>query len=63
MGGKALRLIITDEDASMKSTIRTILLDTVHRLCMWHIMKKVPEKVGHPINYDRAFWYALNTCV
>jgi hypothetical protein len=34
MGGKAPRLIITDEDASMKSAIRTILPDTIHRFCM-----------------------------
>jgi transposase-like protein len=55
MGGKAPRLIITDEDASMKSAIRTILPDTVHMFCMWHIMEKVPEKVGPPINHDRTF--------
>jgi zinc finger SWIM domain-containing protein 3 len=34
MGGKSPRLIITDEDASMKSTIRTILVCFEH-LCMW----------------------------
>jgi hypothetical protein len=56
------RGLITDEDASMKSAIRITLPDTVHRLCMWHIMEKVPEKVGPPINHDRAFWSALNTC-
>jgi hypothetical protein len=32
MGGKPLRLIITDKDSSMKSSIRTILPDTIHRL-------------------------------
>ncbi|XP_025791252.1 protein FAR-RED IMPAIRED RESPONSE 1-like [Panicum hallii] len=63
MGGKAPRLIITDEDASMKSAIRTILPDTVHRFCMWHIMEKFSEKVGPPINHDKEFWAALNNCV
>jgi hypothetical protein len=62
MGGKAPRLIITDEDASMKLAIRTILPDTIHRFCMWHIMEKVPEKVG-PTNHDKEFWATLNTCV
>jgi hypothetical protein len=61
MWGKALRLIITDEDASIKSVIRTILSDTLHRFCMWHIMEKVPKKIGPPINHERAFWSALNT--
>jgi transposase-like protein len=59
MGGKALRLIITDKVASMKSAIRTILPNTIHRFCMWHIM----EKVGPPTNHDNKFWAALNTCV
>jgi hypothetical protein len=63
MGGKAPRLIITDEDASIKSAIRTTLPDTIHRLCMWHIMEKVSEKVGHPTSHDKEFWDALNTCV
>jgi hypothetical protein len=63
MGGKAPRLIITDEAASMKSTIRTILPNTTHRFCMWHIMEKVPEKVGPPLNHEKDFWVALNNCV
>jgi hypothetical protein len=34
MGGKAQRLIITDEDASMKSAIIFIFPDIVHIFCM-----------------------------
>jgi hypothetical protein len=63
MGGKAPRLIITDEDASMKSTIRSIFPNTIHRFCMWHIMEKMPEKVSFPTNQDKQFWKDLNECV
>jgi hypothetical protein len=63
MGGNAPRIIITDEDASMKSAIRSILPDTIHRFCMWHIMEKMPEKVGPPTNRDKHFWEDLNKCV
>jgi hypothetical protein len=63
MGGKNLRLIIIYEDASMKSSIRTILSDTIHKYCMWHIMEKVPKKVGPLLNHDKEFWAALNNCV
>jgi transposase-like protein len=59
MGGKAIRFIITDEDASMKSAIRSVLPDTIHRFCMWHIMEKVLEKVGPPINHDKYFFGVL----
>ncbi|KAL2934516.1 Protein FAR1-RELATED SEQUENCE 5 [Bienertia sinuspersici] len=40
--------LITDQDPAMKITIERVFdsARTRHRLCMWHIMKKVPEKVG-----------------
>ena len=55
MGGAAPHLITTDEDASMMSAIAQILPDTAHRFCMWHIMEKVPEKVGPSIRNDDFF--------
>jgi hypothetical protein len=63
MGGKATRLIITDEDTSMKSAIRFIFPDIVHRFCMWHIMEKMSENFGFPTNKDKHFWADLNECV
>ena len=63
MGGVAPHLIITDEDVSMKAAIAQILLDTVHRLCMWHIMEKVPERVRPSVREDEDFWKLLNKCV
>ncbi|KAL2942649.1 Protein FAR1-RELATED SEQUENCE 5, partial [Bienertia sinuspersici] len=38
--------IITDQDPAMKIAIERVFDSsrTRHRLCMWHIMKKVPEK-------------------
>ena len=62
-GGVAPHLIITDEDASMKAAIAQVLPNTTHRLCMWHIMDKVPEKVGPDIKNDEDFWKLLNECV
>ncbi|KAK1262793.1 Protein FAR-RED IMPAIRED RESPONSE 1 [Acorus gramineus] len=38
--------IITDEDAAMGVAIARTLPQTHHRFCIWHIMKKLPEKVG-----------------
>jgi hypothetical protein len=63
MGGVLPHLIITDEDASMKAAISKILPDTTHRLCMWHIMDKVPEKVRPSLREDQDFWDRLNSCV
>jgi len=63
MGGAAPHLIVTDECASMKAAINQILPNTTHRLCMWHIMEKVPERVSPSLREDREFWDALNSCV
>ncbi|XP_021764605.1 uncharacterized protein LOC110729193 [Chenopodium quinoa] len=34
-----------------------------HRFCMWHIMKKVPEKVGRAITQETDFLKKLCACV
>lgn len=53
MVGKAPAYIVTDEDASMRAAIASVLPNTIHRLCMWHIMKKLPEKIdAHLLNND-----------
>jgi hypothetical protein len=54
MGGATPQLIITNEDASMKVAIGMILPKTTHRLCMWHIMDKIPEKVGPSMSAFRT---------
>jgi hypothetical protein len=55
MGGVAPHLIIIDENASIKAAISQILPNTAHRLCMWYIMEKVPEKVGPTIRNNEDF--------
>ncbi|XP_041001739.1 protein FAR-RED ELONGATED HYPOCOTYL 3-like [Juglans microcarpa x Juglans regia] len=40
------KAIITDQDKAMKNAIAISFPETRHRLCLWHILKKVPEKLG-----------------
>ena len=44
MHGQAPNGIIIDEDRGMQTTIEIIFLNTKHRWCLWHILKKLPEK-------------------
>ncbi|GJX20255.1 FAR1 DNA binding domain, zinc finger, SWIM-type, MULE transposase domain containing protein [Tanacetum coccineum] len=44
--GSALKVAVTDQDPAMKNAIEEIFPDSTHRLCMWHIMKKLSGKVG-----------------
>ncbi|KAH9681032.1 protein FAR1-RELATED SEQUENCE [Citrus sinensis] len=38
--------IITYQDRAMQKAIENVFPTTRHRWCLWHIMKKVPEKLG-----------------
>ncbi|XP_076934039.1 protein FAR1-RELATED SEQUENCE 6-like [Bidens hawaiensis] len=43
--GHAPKVVVTDQDPAMKQAIAAVFPNTRHRLCMWHIMKKVADKL------------------
>jgi len=45
MYNKAPQGIVTDQCKAMRNAIKLVFLITRHRLCLWHIMKKIPEKL------------------
>ncbi|KAK9053923.1 hypothetical protein SSX86_024998 [Deinandra increscens subsp. villosa] len=42
---KQPNLVLTDQDAAMKKAIDRIFNESKHRVCMWHIMRKLPSKI------------------
>lgn len=46
MRSKEPTCLITDQDPAMGIAIKNIFKDTQHRFCMWHIMRKMSEKIG-----------------
>ncbi|XP_035543634.1 protein FAR-RED ELONGATED HYPOCOTYL 3-like [Juglans regia] len=63
MDGIAPKAIITDQDRAMKNAIATVFPETRHRLCLWHILKKVPEKLGSYAAYRSGLKTQLMKCV
>jgi hypothetical protein len=63
MGGAEPSLMITDECASMISALGTVFPTTKHRLCMWHIMNKVGEKVSPYLKTNEDFHDRLGLVV
>ncbi|KAL2894424.1 Protein FAR1-RELATED SEQUENCE 5 [Bienertia sinuspersici] len=57
--------IITDQDPAMKIAIERVFDSsrTRHSLCMWHIMKKIPEKVGPTLAQNEDFMSEFCNCV
>ncbi|XP_020966746.1 protein FAR1-RELATED SEQUENCE 5-like [Arachis ipaensis] len=49
--GSPPQAIITDQCKSMFGAIKNVLPDTRHRWCIWHIMKKIPHKLGGYARY------------
>ncbi|CAI9296587.1 unnamed protein product [Lactuca saligna] len=43
--GKQPILVLSDEDPMMKNAIANVFLESIHRLCMWHITSKLPLKI------------------
>ncbi|XP_058111164.1 protein FAR1-RELATED SEQUENCE 5-like [Magnolia sinica] len=63
MGGKLPKAIITDQDPAIAAAIASVFPNTEHRLCMWHIVQKLPEKLGKVINENPSFNTDWRNCV
>ena len=43
MPGNPPSTIITNDDKTIAKAIADVLPNATHRLCMWHLLQKVPE--------------------
>ncbi|KAK1559828.1 hypothetical protein Q3G72_018862 [Acer saccharum] len=59
MDGITPKVIIIDQDRAMKNAIAIVFPTTRHRFCLWHILKKVPEKLGSYASYKTGMKSAL----
>ncbi|KAL7123552.1 hypothetical protein ACP275_01G112600 [Erythranthe tilingii] len=48
------KCIITVQCESIKIAIRVLMLNTIHRYCLWHIMSKVPQKFKGVAEYNNV---------
>ncbi|KAF4369785.1 hypothetical protein G4B88_022170 [Cannabis sativa] len=48
MGGVTPKTVVTDGDQAIRHAINVTMLEVVHRLCYWHIHKKVAIAVKDP---------------
>ncbi|XP_022889129.1 protein FAR1-RELATED SEQUENCE 5-like [Olea europaea var. sylvestris] len=55
MHGQSPNAIITDQDRAMQNAIGIIFPSTTQRWCLWHILKKLPEKFGCHVDKGMIF--------
>jgi hypothetical protein len=63
MGGHKPILIITHQDQAMTNAVAEVFEESSHRFCMWHILKKLSEKVGGSLNENKSFMNCLKSCI
>lgn len=63
MDGSHPKVIISDQCPAMKIAIEKVFPGTPHRLCTWHIMKKLREKISAGMWQDKEFKKRFNNCV
>ncbi|XP_021756882.1 protein FAR-RED IMPAIRED RESPONSE 1-like [Chenopodium quinoa] len=61
--GREPSCIIIDQDPTMGIAIEKVFTKTKHRLCMWHVMRKVPEKLGTAFCNETDFLKKLSAVV
>eukprot|EP00268_Persea_americana_P060800 TRINITY_DN7621_c0_g1_i17.p1 TRINITY_DN7621_c0_g1~~TRINITY_DN7621_c0_g1_i17.p1 ORF type:complete len:688 (+),score=91.08 TRINITY_DN7621_c0_g1_i17:321-2384(+) len=60
MSGSPPNAIITDQDKAMQNAIEIVFPKAQHRWCLWHILKKVPEKLREYNDYESIKFHLLN---
>ncbi|XP_018859556.2 protein FAR1-RELATED SEQUENCE 1-like [Juglans regia] len=55
--------MITDQDRAMKSAIAIVFPETRHRYFLWHIMCKLPEKLGSHAQFNARLKTDLQTAL
>ncbi|PRQ30067.1 putative transcription factor FAR family [Rosa chinensis] len=63
MGGRAPRVILTDQDKFLKEAIAEVFPDSRHCFCLWHILGKIHEKLGYVIRQHDQFMEKFNKCI
>lgn len=63
MGGKAPKVIITDQDKALKLAIEEVFPNTRHCFALWHILEKIPETLAHVIKRHENFLAKFNKCI
>ncbi|CAA2966309.1 FAR-RED IMPAIRED RESPONSE 1 isoform X1 [Olea europaea subsp. europaea] len=63
MGGKAPKVIITDQDKALKSAIEEVFPYSRHCFSLWHILERIPETLAHVIKQHKNFMKKFNKCI
>ncbi|KAJ8437687.1 hypothetical protein Cgig2_028625 [Carnegiea gigantea] len=57
------KIVITNQNPTIRQAIADVFETSIHRLCIWHIMRKLPNMVGCMLNGCEDFIECIKGCV
>ncbi|ONI17908.1 hypothetical protein PRUPE_3G186100 [Prunus persica] len=63
MGGQCPKLVITDQDQTLKAAIDEVFPHARHCFTLWNILEKIPETLAHVIKRHENFLPKFNKCI
>ncbi|XP_038877514.1 protein FAR1-RELATED SEQUENCE 4 isoform X4 [Benincasa hispida] len=63
MGERAPKVILTDQNTSIKAVIGAVLPGTRHYFCLWYILEKIPKELEFLSMWHENFMEKFKKCV
>ena len=63
MSGNPPKGIVTEQSKAIQKAIQLVFPTTQHRWCLWHVMKKIPEKLKTNTEYNKNIKSAMRSVV
>ncbi|KAL6976695.1 Protein FAR1-RELATED SEQUENCE 4 [Sarracenia purpurea var. burkii] len=63
MGGRAPRVILTDQSNALKAGIASVLPETRHCFSLWYVVEKVPRQLDYLSLWHDTFLAKFNKCM
>ena len=63
MGSHMPKTLTTDQDLVIRQVVVDVFETSIHLFCMWHIVRRLPEKVGRMLNGCGDFIERIKRCV
>ncbi|KAL0725004.1 hypothetical protein Bca4012_039603 [Brassica carinata] len=63
MGGRAPKVILTDQDKLLMDAVSELLPNTRHCFALWYVLEKLPEYFSHVMKRHENFLQKFNKCI
>nr|XP_016496269.1 PREDICTED: protein FAR-RED IMPAIRED RESPONSE 1-like isoform X2 [Nicotiana tabacum] len=63
VGGQAPKVMITDQDKSLKAAIEEVFPCSRHCFALWHVLERIPDILAHVIKQHENFMEKFSKCI